>query len=1702
MKNKVISLVLALVMAFVCIPFNAFAITHPTADISVENVFAAVGDTVDVNVTIANNPGIIGATLTVSYHEDLTLVGVSSGDAFSALDFTKPGAFKSPCNFTWDSENTEADKDGIVLTLTFEVSAEAEKNSKLNVDVSYRFGDVFNDTDDIELNITNGKVDVLDYKPGDVFEDGVLNMKDVRTLRQYIAGGYDITINEAAADVNGDGVINAKDTRMLRRHIVGGYDDAERLLPSPLRCKHPNMEAVAEKAVTCTEDGNKAYWYCADCERYFSDENATTEVEREDVFVESKGHTMVVIPGKEPDYGVTGLSDGLQCESCGYWEIEQIEIPALTLNEYSIKYEIAGTDTYLEELEKQGKIENTNPDRYTSQQGIDKINDLSVAGYNFLGWYDTAEGGNRITAIEIGTSGEQTLYAHWSKAEYTITFDSPDYEKESIKYTVDTGASLGKEPSIPGYTFIGWSNNDGFIVSSTIPVGTTGNITLHANWTSNRNKAVSYETYSDPIIITDEEDQQIIFVYDIGRIENVPLTKVSDTINVIAGNTYKVDETYEYTDTISSEDAKSVANSIANATTRSSGWTLSKEWNDFYSAGIETGTQQIKSEERTDSTGKVVGGEYFVSNSEGGSSFVSTESGSSSSSSAKVTTDTSKGINYSYDTKTETYADAKLSVTNETELSAGVSAGYGPFKAEAGVKNTTTVGAEASSGRKDETSTHFDGSASSYVGTVNTSESSAYYNVSTNNSSNWNSTNSYTNSEKYSEDTEISTGIVEQIQESTNYNIGKSLSETGTQEVSVQGQETTESAYTTNFKYYQGTSTKKTVSKSETLSTPGNYRYVLAGTVHVYGVVGYDIATGSYYTYTYSVLADETEVWRDFSKDTTSFDDCENGVVTFKVPYEINEYVLSMTAASHGIVFDKGTVDSIELTDDYDGNIVIPQYHSEKNAVSGTYTSYKTTGFNASFLQDAESDSDEIKEMKAYIRSTVETIILPPSVTEIPDGAFKDCTALKNVMAFGVTSIGKEAFAGCINLGRINENTVDEFSVDNLVTYLGDDAFKDVPSVSVMAANAQVVDAVISSGAKSIKVNMKYVADGTYDNKLIDIPDGTESFTLIGNGKTFKNLQVISKAKTTALGNITFVENVDTPLEISSSTITLAEVYVQNAPGFAMIMGAENTNVYLQGTNAFSSRSDNAVIGRNVSFAKADAGVTGKMQLTGNYAIFGNKTNGGMVQFEKGNWVELDEDGYGNLLKTITITFEANGGTLQDVDKTKAVTYKQQYGKLPTPSRTGYTFDGWFTEEAGGTRVNDDTTVEVLANHTLYAHWTAMAYTADWNIGTGYTITVNRTASPYANASVGVLESGATVYYGDELTIQYKADTGYTLTGNGATDVTVEGNLTSSDIYATAKVNSYTVSWNTGTGYTITVKRTSSPKAGAATGTLSNRATVYYGDVLAVTYTKADYYTITATGATSITVTRNITSSDIYATASLNPTYEVLESQVPAGAQDVSTRWTYTRTQTTESTSASIDGWTPTGSYWRQTGSESTKYASFPSGFDTSNSYYTSYAKSAYSEYDNGSTKREVTNTWSGYIYWHWMYNVAYSTGTGRTIADKKCEYDNKAFKYFYAIASTTDCPELTDRSYVANYAAGKAPVTYNCKSILPSSSSTTDGMGTPRMFRFSYYTSTYVDYEKVYQYQKITTGIESLTAVSEGGEISNVQKWVTYRAK
>jgi len=82
-----------------------------------------------------------------------------------------------------------------------------------------------------------------------------------------------------------------------------------------------------------------------------------------------------------------------------------------------------------------------------------------------------------------------------------------------------------------------------------------------------------------------------------------------------------------------------------------------------------------------------------------------------------------------------------------------------------------------------------------------------------------------------------------------------------------------------------------------------------------------------------------------------------------------------------------------------------------------------------------------------------------------------------------------------------------------------------------------------------------------------------------------------------------------------------------------------------------------------------------------------------------------------------TVIFHANGGTVTPASI--SVTNGGTFGSLPTPTRSGHTFAGWFTATTGGTRVWPTDTVNLTSNIMLYARWTANSYTVTLNANGG-----------------------------------------------------------------------------------------------------------------------------------------------------------------------------------------------------------------------------------------------------------------------------------------------------------------------------------------------------------------------------------------------
>ena len=74
-----------------------------------------------------------------------------------------------------------------------------------------------------------------------------------------------------------------------------------------------------------------------------------------------------------------------------------------------------------------------------------------------------------------------------------------------------------------------------------------------------------------------------------------------------------------------------------------------------------------------------------------------------------------------------------------------------------------------------------------------------------------------------------------------------------------------------------------------------------------------------------------------------------------------------------------------------------------------------------------------------------------------------------------------------------------------------------------------------------------------------------------------------------------------------------------------------------------------------------------------------------------------------------TLTYNANGGTVTPASN--SIKYGDPY-ILPTPSRVGYKFNGWFTSATGGTQVT--TSNKMSGNTTVYAQWTANKLTVNY----------------------------------------------------------------------------------------------------------------------------------------------------------------------------------------------------------------------------------------------------------------------------------------------------------------------------------------------------------------------------------------------------
>ena len=299
------------------------------------------GDTVEITISIENNPGITSAAMDVSFPDELTLTGVSLKRDVYTGQFNGPQSLPvtKKVRLNWANGLADNSTNGLFATLNFSVSESAGEGT-YPISITYDPDDVFNlEETNIDFQISNGSVTIghkltktnakvaTCTEPGNSaywscsncgkFFSDEAGYNEIAENSWVISAAHTLVKTEAKAAT----CTEAGSSAYWTCTTCGKYfsDEAgknEIAKDSWVISAGHNLTKTDAKAATCTEDGNTAYWHCNVCNKYFSDENGTTEIALPDTVVKAH-HTMTKTDAKEPTCTAEGNNAYYTCSVCG-----------------------------------------------------------------------------------------------------------------------------------------------------------------------------------------------------------------------------------------------------------------------------------------------------------------------------------------------------------------------------------------------------------------------------------------------------------------------------------------------------------------------------------------------------------------------------------------------------------------------------------------------------------------------------------------------------------------------------------------------------------------------------------------------------------------------------------------------------------------------------------------------------------------------------------------------------------------------------------------------------------------------------------------------------------------------------------------------------------------------------------------------------------------------------------------------------------------------------------------------------------------------------------------------------------------------------------------------------------------------------------------------------------------------------------------
>jgi uncharacterized repeat protein (TIGR02543 family) len=317
--------------------------------------------------------------------------------------------------------------------------------------------------------------------------------------------------------------------------------------------------------------------------------------------------------------------------------------------------------------------------------------------------------------------------------------------------------------------------------------------------------------------------------------------------------------------------------------------------------------------------------------------------------------------------------------------------------------------------------------------------------------------------------------------------------------------------------------------------------------------------------------------------------------------------------------------------------------------------------------------------------SIIETITLDGNVETIEAGAFKGCTKLKTVTINAPEiTIADNAFNGCSSLTTVN------IPKGARKLTIGANAFNGTNLTAAVKARIREFGYTGAGVGGNISVTVTFNANGG------SAPNPANK--KINAGSAYGNMPNVSRPEHTFSGWYT---------QASGGTLVGTSTTVTNEKDHTLYARWSANGI----TVTFNPNGGSEPKPKDKGVTPGNA----YGSLPTNVIKSGYKLDGWYTQADGGTKVDAKTTMTNSANHTLyahwivdsqLVTFNPNGGSAPN-PKDKGINPGSTYGTLPTTSRSGYTFDGWYTQANGGTKVDSNTHVSNSKNHTLYAHWIA-----------------------------------------------------------------------------------------------------------------------------------------------------------------------------------------------------------------------------------------------------------------------------------------------------------------------------------------------------------------------------------------------------------